>query len=164
MSFRGLTPWLSRRHGVLRSPSDNPMQDFYREMDRVFEGFFGDFGLAENGKQRLALVPSVDVAETDKAFEITADLPGVEEKDVEVTVSDGLLTMKGEKKTETEQTDKNYHRAERSYGAFTRSISLPAEIDEAKIAACFKNGVLTVTLPKKPDAKARFKRIDVKAA
>jgi HSP20 family protein len=107
-----------------------------------------------------------DVAETDDAVKISADLPGLTEKDIDVSVAEGVLTIKGEGKTETEtdEKDKHYHRVERSYGAFERAMSLPNDVDESKIAADFKNGVLEITLPKKPEAKKKAKKIQVKAA
>ena len=107
-------------------------------------------------------MPSVDVGETDKAFEITAELPGMDEDDIEVTLTDAGLTIKGEKKSEREETEKDYHRLERSFGSFQRFFAVPEEVDAAKIDARFKKGVLTVTLPKTAKAKAR--KIKVKAA
>ena len=136
-------------------------------MDRLFDRFAKGFGpsrfepFSDEGAEFA--VPAVDFAEDEKAYTVTAELPGIEEKDVDVTVSGGMLTIKGEKKKETEEKDKNYYLSERSYGSFQRSFSLPEGIDQAKIAANFAKGVLTVTLPKNADAR-KPQKIDVKAA
>ena len=98
----------------------------------------------------MAMAPRVDVSETDTELKIEAELPGIDEKDVEVVLSDGRLTIKGEKKQEKEEKKKDYHMVERSYGSFARSIVLPFEADPDKVKATFAKGVLTVTVPKPP--------------
>ena len=102
-----------------------------------------------------------DVSETDKAIEITAEVPGIDEKEIEVTLSDGVLTIKGEKKAETEKQEQDYHLTERRYGAFSRSFRLPDTIDEAKVKASFDKGVLAVALPKRPQVKKQEKKIPI---
>ena len=111
-----------------------------------------------------AAAPAVDVAETEKAYEITAELPGMDEKNIEVKFADGLLTITGEKKEEKEEKKKDYYLSERSYGSFQRSFQVPDSVDADKIEATFKKGVLTVTLPKTAAAQKAAKKIDVKAA
>jgi HSP20 family protein len=106
----------------------------------------------------------MDVAETDKAYELTAELPGMSESDVEVVASNGVLTIKGEKKEEKEEKKKDYYISERRYGSFERRMQVPDEVDADKIAATFKKGVLTVTLPKKAEAQKPTKKIEVKGA
>jgi HSP20 family protein len=108
-----------------------------------------------------ALAPSIDVSETESELRIEADLPGVEEKDVDVTVADNILTIKGEKRAEKEETKKNFHVVERSYGSFSRSLTLPFAADPSKAKATFKNGVLSITLPKPPEVKAKAKKIAI---
>jgi len=108
--------------------------------------------------------PAVDVSEDDKAYKVTAELPGLTEKDVEVKLSGDMITIKGEKRQEKEQKEQSYHVSERSYGAFERSFTLPADVDRDKIAADVSKGVLTVLLPKKPGTKPAEKKIEVKAA
>jgi HSP20 family protein len=129
-------------------------------MDKLFERFF------ESGARELPSVgawePKVDVAETKDAITVKAEIPGVEGKDISVTVSDGVLTIKGEKDEEKEEKDKHFHRVERSYGAFARVMRLPAAVDGGKATASFKDGVVTITLPKAPEAKGTS--IPVKAA
>ena len=107
--------------------------------------------------------PAVDMSEDEKAYKITAELPGVEAKDVEVSLSGDMLMFKGEKHQEKEEKDKNYYLCERSYGAFQRSFQLPDGIDRDKVAADFAKGVLTITLPKTPQAQKQSKKIEVKA-
>ena len=136
-----------------------------REIDRVFTDFgrnipsLGDFGKSASGMK-------VNVAETDDAIEVTAEIPGVDAKDIDVQLKDGVLTIKGEKKEEKEEKDekKNYHLVERSYGMFERSFSVGNDLEADKVDAKFDKGVLKVTLPKLPAAKAKAQKIEVKPA
>ena len=122
-----------------------------QEIDRLFDRF------TEPGwPQRPALgdwEPKVDVSETKDAVVVRAEIPGVDQKDIGLSLQEGVLTIKGEKEEEKEEKDKRYHRVERSYGAFARAIRLPAAVDSSKVSATFKDGVLTVTLPKTAAAK-----------
>ena len=108
--------------------------------------------------------PSVDVSEDDKAYKITAELPGLEPKDVEISITGDMLVLKGEKKEEREKHDKNYHMSERTYGSFERTFTLPDQIDRDKIAADLAKGILTITLPKTKEAQKPAQKIEVKAA
>jgi HSP20 family protein len=103
----------------------------------------------------------VDVTDTDKEVKVCAEIPGVDAKDIDVSVEDGRLTIKGEKKCEQEEKEKGQYRMERSYGSFERSIPLPTDVDESKAKAEFKKGVLRLTLPKRPGAPPRRKKIPV---
>jgi HSP20 family protein len=107
-------------------------------------------------------MPAEDVAETDKAYEITAELPGLDEKNIEAKLANGMLSIKGEKQEEKEEKQKDYYRRERSFGSFERSFQVPEGIDTDKIAASFKNGILSVTLPKSAEAQKQAKKIEVK--
>lgn len=149
-----------------------PFEALRKEIDRVFEDFGDGFwrqpfrslaALEHAWPSKLAATP-VDVSETDKAYEITAELPGMDEKNIEVSVANGGLTIKGEKKDEKEEKKKDYYVSERRYGSFERYFTLPDSVDAAKIEATFKNGVLKVTLPKTAEAQKPAKKIDVKAA
>ncbi len=131
-----------------------------REIERVFDSFTNNWPSLDF--RATGLTPSMDIAESDKDIEITAELPGLEEKDVQVNVADDVLTIKGEKKAEKEEKDKNYHRIERSYGSFYRSLQLPSGVSADAIKATLKNGVLKVTVTK--PAAAQPKKIEVKAA
>jgi HSP20 family protein len=116
------------------------------------------------GEFKRGKVPAVDVVDTGTNYEITAELPGLDEKDIEVKFSDGTLTIRGEKKEEKEEKKKDYFMSERHYGSVQRSFNAPDGIDPEKIEAAFKNGVLTVTLPKTAEVQKKVKRIEVKKA
>jgi len=132
-----------------------------REFDRIFrETFPGFFGEQELSTRTWA--PPVDIYETENALVLKADVPGVDPKDVDIRVENGVLYLKGERKFEKEVKEENYHRCERCYGAFTRSFSLPSSIDAEKVSAEYKDGQLTLTLPKKEEAKPKTIKIEVK--
>lgn len=141
---------------------DDPFFSLQREIDRVFNRFTTDFQLPKAGDIERFLEPDVDVSETDHDVQIAVELPGVDEKDVDVTLADSMLTIKGEKRAETEDKGKDYRVVERSYGAFERVIPVPYEIDPDTVDAKFAKGVLTVILPKPPEAKAKQKKIEIK--
>jgi HSP20 family protein len=134
-----------------------------REMERVFESFGRDFGWPAEGSRAAAMTPSIDVSETESELKIDLDLPGVEEKDVDLVIADNVLTVKGEKKAQREDKKKDFHLVERSYGAFSRSLTLPFAVDPDKAKATFKNGVLSISLPKPPEVKAKAKKIAISA-
>ena len=149
----------------------SPLAELHREVDRLFDEFMGEFRPWRSrvgfwGDGEGAVAPKIDVSETDKEVQVTADMPGMDEKDIEVTLADGILTIKGERKAEKEEKDekKSYHRIERSYGLYSRSIALPSEVDENKVKADFTKGVLTIKMPKSAQAKSKVKKISIKAA
>jgi HSP20 family protein len=109
-------------------------------------------------------MPSLDVKENDTSVIVEADLPGMDEKDINLTIQNGILTLRGEKKSERKDEGENYLVTERSYGSFQRAIRLPDGLDEDKAQARFEKGVLTVTLPKRPDAAKTQKRIEIKSS
>jgi HSP20 family protein len=162
MYWPALRPF-GRGKTEVATAEDDPFGSFRREMDRLFDSFGREFGWPASGRAGV-LAPSIDVSETDNEIRIEAELPGVEQKDVEVVVADNLLTIKGEKKSEKEEKKKDYHLVERSYGGFARSITLPFAAEPDKAKASFKNGVLTITLPKPPEVKAKSRKIAVQAA
>lgn len=163
MNLRSLIP-VSRNRDITRRDDDHPFFSLQREIDRLFQDFGRGFPSLTAGFSRGArdLMPAIDVTESDGEIEITAELPGLEEKDVEINVSDNLLTIRGEKKAEKEDKQKDYHLVERSYGSFYRTLELPPGVDADKIKADISKGVLRVTVPK-PAAK-QAKKIDVKSA
>ncbi|HLW64328.1 MAG TPA: Hsp20/alpha crystallin family protein [Gemmataceae bacterium] len=137
------------------------MEEARKEFDDVFQRLFRHH-LAPNGEgAALAWSPRVDVSETDKEFVVKADLPGVDPKDVDISIRDSVLTVKGEKKTEKEEKKENFHRVERFQGSFYREIPMPSGVDESSISATTAKGVVTVTIPKKPEAQP--KKIPLKA-
>jgi HSP20 family protein len=150
-----------------------PLESLKKEVDRLFEDFGDDFwrrpfrslaGLEKDWTKKFVTTPAVDVSESEKAFEITAELPGMDQKNVEVNLANGGLIIKGEKKEESEEKKKDYYVSERRYGSFERYFDLPKGVDADKIEATFKNGVLKVTMPKTAEAQKPAKKIDVKAA
>jgi HSP20 family protein len=151
-----------------------PFESLRREMDRLFDDFqlgswrspFGrsllDTEPFGRGEAALIRAPAVDVDEHDKAYEITAELPGMDESNIDVKFSDGVLSIRGEKREEKEEKKKDRYLSERRYGSFQRSFRVPDSVDADKIEANFKNGVLTVTLPKMPEAVKAEKKIAIK--
>jgi len=156
MDLKSLIP-VSRNRNVARRDW-SPFDTLQREIDRLFD----DFSRGLPTFRSPDLTPTIDVTETDREIEITAELPGLEEKDVEVNVAENLLTIRGEKKAEKEDKSKNYHVVERTYGAFARSIALPDGVDPDAIKATIAKGVLKVTVPK--PAPAQAKKVEIKAA
>ena len=145
----------------------NGETDVFSSLQREIDQVFKDFGRglpAFAGPRNGAITLKLNVAETDGAVEVTADVPGVDAKDIDVQFRDGVLTIKGEKKLEKEDKQKDYHTVERTYGMFERSFSLPAEVQADKIEATFDKGVLKIMLPKAPEAQAKVKKIEVKPA
>jgi HSP20 family protein len=140
-------------------------KSFRGEMDRLFDRFsFPSLPSLFGGQKDFSFnVPAVDVTEDNKAYKIAAELPGLDEKDIEVTVNDDMLVLKGEKRQEKEENDKNTYVSERSYGSFQRAFSLPTGVDRNKITADFSKGVLTMTLPKTAEAQHQQKKVAIKA-
>jgi HSP20 family protein len=153
-----------------------PFDTLRREVEQLFDDFGENFWRLPTRRSIFDIeplwrreaaweaAPAVDVAENEKAYEITAELPGMDEKNIEVKVANGNLTIKGEKQEEKEEKKKDYYLHERHFGSFERSFEMPEGVDADKIEANFKKGVLTVTLPKRPEAQKPAKKIEVKAA
>ena len=150
-----------------------PFENLRREVDRLFEGFILSpfrlpfrrpaFGIEPFlAPESWVAVPAVDFVEKDNAYEVHADLPGIDEKDIEVKVANGVLTIKGQKEEAKEEKKEDYHLRERHYGSYERALRVPDAVDTDNIAATFKKGVLTVTLPKTAEAQKLVKKIEVK--
>ncbi|TWG97924.1 HSP20 family protein [Mesorhizobium sp. J18] len=169
MSVRDLIPW-SRNNGnqvpsLFRDGDRDPFLSLHREVNRLFDDVFRSFDsrLPSFGR-RFSFGegwPSVEISDNEKEIKVTAEVPGLEEKDIEVLLDDGVLTLKGEKRSETEDKDRQF--SERFYGRFERRIPLGVEVQEDKVDARFKNGVLTVTLPKSEKAQSQVKRIAIRS-
>lgn len=156
--------------------SRHPLLTLRQEMDRLFDDFLGGFTLAPFGRGlegdpwgrfRGAFgiaYPTVDAAETEQEYQITAELPGMTEKDVEVTLANGMLTLKGAKNEVKEERKKDYFMSERRYGSFQRSVRLPDDADPDKVAATLKNGVLMIVVPKTAQAQPEHRKVEIKAA
>jgi HSP20 family protein len=161
MANRDLTPWTGSR-GLTPFELD-PFTSFRRQVDRLFDDFFTPLEPRSFAAAATAgSWPIVDVHETDQAYRVTAELPGLEQKDVEVSLRDNVLTISGEKREERTEEDGGRTYAERTFGRFQRSIPLQAEVDPDKVQASFKNGVLTVEAPKNPAARDKARRIEVR--
>jgi len=136
-----IVPWSRKEDRSLAERGSDPFNYLRHQVNRVFEDFWGEPWLARGGEMVAGFAPQVDVTETDKEIKVCAEIPGVDAKDVDVTVEDDMLTIKGEKKYEREENEKGQYRMERSYGSFKRSIPLPVEVDDAKAKAEFKSEV-----------------------
>ena len=147
-----------------RVANDDPFVRLWNNVDRLFNNFFGESGLTDWQPATGTVGLPIEVYETASEIKVVAELPGVEEKDVTVELAGNILTIKGEKKVENEHKDEGYYLAERRYGTFSRMLQLPYEIEADKVQAVFKNGVLTITMPKPAELQRQPKRIEVKAA
>lgn len=175
MAFNLLpSKWINKRNNVAVRRGDeqeHPIYSLQREMNRIFEDFFhtADFPTMGGASglfpfstfERSAASPRIDLQETDKELRVSAELPGMTDKDIDLSLTKEMLTISGEKKQETEQNVKGWHCAERSYGAFKRVIPLPCEVDPDRCTASFKDGVLTVSLSKTLQAQATLKSIPI---
>jgi HSP20 family protein len=151
---------------AIRRENDSPMMAIQNEMNRMFDSLFNDpFDLPPLAIRKMPaeFSPRVNVSESDTAMQVTAELPGMDEKDIQISLEQDCLVLSGEKKTETEESGKNFHRLERTSGSFQRVIPLVSEIQEDMVDATFKNGVLTITLPKAASAAKAAKKITVKS-
>lgn len=167
MSVRDLIPWGrpgNQAPTVFRDEDRSPFLSLHREVNRLFDDVFRSFDGRLPAFGSLSSFgpswPSVEIAETDKEIKVTAEIPGLEEKDIEVLLNEGVLTLKGEKRSETDDKDRQF--SERFYGRFERRIPLGFEVEDDKVSADFRNGVLSVTLPKTERAQAKARRIAIK--
>jgi HSP20 family protein len=169
MTIRNLVPRFGRGRDNMpvRRGEYDPYRDFQREMNRLFDDFFMDFPLAPRWGERdlpsAAFSPRVDVSETDKDVIVSAELPGMDEKDISVEMDDAAITIRGEKQEEKEDKGKNWYSREQSYGSFHRAIPLPASVDGSKAKAKFKKGVLTVTIPKHEEEQTKRKTLTIES-
>jgi HSP20 family protein len=169
MSTRSLTPWRWGRRNVPagREVEASPLDAFQREMNRLFDDFFKGFGLRPFGEEMEAagaFYPQIDMTEDEKSIYVTAELPGLDEKDIDINLSKDSLTIKGEKKEEKEEKGKESYYMERSFGSFTRVLPIPADINPDKVEATFRKGVLNITLPKVQKEKKEQKKIEIKSS
>lgn len=167
MSVRDLLPF---GRSVPVTHGSNPIMSFQDEVNKLFSDFFGDLSLPRWGRLSephealWAVSPAVDVTENDKEFKISCELPGMEPKDVQITTAEGYVTIKGEKKQESKDEREGYFRQERSYGSFQRVVALPDTASFEKAEASYRNGVLTLSVPKKAGAQVKERKIEIKQA
>jgi HSP20 family protein len=162
MANSELTPWTGGRG--LSPLGRDPFTSFRRQMDRLFDDFLapGEQRSFATGGDGARLWPSVDVTETDKAYHVTAELPGIDQADVEINLRDNALVISGEKRQETRDANGGRSYTERTFGRFERILALPDEVDADHVEATFKNGVLAITLPKNPKAQDKARRIEIR--
>ncbi len=159
MSITNLMPWRRKEHKIaVNREEEHPLALFERDVQRMFDEFFKGFGLLPTWELDWSgFSPQVDIVDGEKELKVSVELPGLDEKDIEVSLSHDLLTISGEKRQEKEDKGKNYYRMERSYGSFKRSIPIPCEIKAEGVEATFKNGVLNIVLPKAIEGQCRQK-------
>ncbi len=157
LTHLNLVPWGLYKRSPARRPELTSWPLLRNDMDRLMDSFFGDSSRGSDDETMLS--PSLDVAETDKEFSVRVELPGVKEENIDVSVADQMLTIRGEKKEESEQNEKNFHRSERRFGSFQRAVELPQNVDAEKVTADFNNGVLSIHIPKTATAAARKVKI-----
>jgi HSP20 family protein len=141
-----------------------PITSFYQDMDRMFDQVLRSFGVPSlsSGRNNMMFVPNVDISSTDSEYNIEVEVPGISENDIRIeVVKDGQLCICGEKRLENENQDKDFHRIERSYGSFSRTLSLPEDADREGIRAEFNNGVLTIIVPRRESFASQGKRIEI---
>jgi HSP20 family protein len=147
------------------------LQHFHREFDRIFDQAFRGFGLSQTWLDGVLwprmtdgmLKPTLDLSATDKEYTLAVEIPGVDEKDVKLEIADDTLTIRGEKKQEKEEKDKNFYRVERSYGSFQRVLSLPEDADQEAVKATFKKGILTISMPRRAMPQTNARKIEIKS-
>jgi HSP20 family protein len=161
MDLKNLIPF-GKKNLQVRREEDNPFAMMQREMNRIFDAFNRNWGLDAFPEFTSSFMPRLDISEDVKAFTVTAELPGMSEKEIDLSITGDTLTIRGEKKEEKEDKGKNYHYSERSYGSFMRSIPLPGQVNTDKVSASFNKGVLSITLPKSAATLETSKKISVK--
>jgi len=164
MKLNSIMPWKKGdSHLSHVRTGDDPLNLLQRRMNHLFDDFFGGQLSDRWGRFGDDFAPQIDISETSGELRISAELPGLDEKDVEVTLTDNVLTLKGEKKEEHVEDKEDHYHSERSYGYFERAVQLPDGTDTEKAKAKFKKGVLEIAIPKKPEAQTRSKKIELES-
>ena len=169
MTISDLVPWNKKRQDLAADQGEKDLlPDLRIQMNRLFDEFFerpfGSSSMFSDSPLERDFAPLLDISETDKEITVTAELPGLEPDEIDLTFNQGSLTISGEKHAEQEQEGETYYRIERSYGSFQRTVALPPDVDEDKIKATFKRGVLRVVVPKSRNANKKSRRITVKSS
>lgn len=161
MNIHQLIPTTGRRDTSGKKQSAyHPLRSLQQDIDLMFDNFFQGFP-SESTHSGL-LTPHMDISETEKNYKVTLDIPGVDEKDLDISITGDTLSIRAEKQYENKEEGQRYHRVERSYGSYAKQLTLPSEVDADAISADYKNGVLTLDLPKKPEAQPVSKKIALK--
>jgi len=165
MAWKDLITWNRKKQEHIQPELQHPVATLHREVDRLFDDFFRGFDRFPTSafrEERLTeFSPKINISENDKEIEVTVEVPGMDQNDVEINLRDDILTIRGEKKQEKEEKDKEYYHVERSYGSFYRSLQIPCEVEQDKVKATFKKGVLKINLPKSEKARENVRKIEV---
>lgn len=166
MAWKDLITWNRKKQQQIHPEHPHPIAGIRREVNRLFDDFYRGFGrvpaLPYGEEELFGFSPKVNVSENDKEIEVSVEVPGMEQNDVDITLRDDMLMIRGEKKQEKEEKDKEYYYVERSYGSFCRTLQLPCEVDREKVNASYKKGVLRINLPKSEEIKENVRKIEVK--
>lgn len=164
MTGKHITPWHHRRGSELDVRRDtDPILRLQREMNRMFETFFDNpFGAMRSMEGFEGFAPNIDVYETDREIRMDVELSGMDEKDIDISLRNNILTISGKRENEETEKDKSYYRHERSFGSFRRSIQLPEEVDDQRIEASYSKGILKVVLPKHEQSVTTRRKIEIK--
>ena len=154
--------FISKNLPVKRDEDSHPLTRMQNEMNRMFDRFFDNTRISPFQEGALNAFPSIDIKETKKDVQVSAELPGLEAKDIDISIRENILTLRGEKRQESKREEEDYYQMECAYGSFNRSIPLPSEVESDKVTAKFKNGVLKIFMPKKPAAQQKSKKIEIK--
>ena len=154
--------FISKNLPIKREDAKQPLQRLQSDMNRIFDRFFEDFRMLPFQNRDLASFPRIDIKETKKEVLVSAELPGMDVKDIDISITNPILTLRGEKEQESKHEEEDYYHMERSYGSFNRSIPLPSEVESDNVKAEFKNGLLKVSMTKKPEAQQKGKKIEIK--
>ncbi|OPY01636.1 MAG: Spore protein SP21 [Syntrophorhabdus sp. PtaB.Bin047] len=164
MTTRRIPPLAKRPQGTARLPEEYPLLSLRTNIDRLFDHFLSGFDISPFAATPSMFNPSIDVADSGRELRVTVELPGMDEKDIDVSVTQNSLTIRGEKKDETEEKGNSYHRMERVYGSFTRTIPLPVEVNVDGAKANYRKGVLSITIPKTEKALKEAKKIPIRVS
>jgi HSP20 family protein len=164
MTTRRISPLAKKAQSTARLSEENPLLSLRNNIDRLFDNFLSGFSIGPFAATTAMFNPSIDVADSGKELKVTVELPGMDENDIDVSVTQNTLTIRGEKKDETEEKGNSYHRMERVYGSFTRTIPLPVEVNVDGAKANYRKGVLSITIPKTEKALKEAKKIAVKVS
>lgn len=163
MNNKKITPAERMRKDIVRYTEQNPFDLLRNRIDKVFDSFFADSASRTVAAPPLPFHPNVDVKDSGKEIRVIVELPGMDEKDIDISLNDNLLTIKGEKKAEKEEKGDNYYHTERTFGYFSRTVPLPSEVRVEDASAAYKNGILKITLPKTERVLKEAKKIQVRS-
>jgi len=162
MTIKDIIPsWKKQEDAVQKDNFEHPFYAMQRDMNRLFDNFFDEFRMTPFTDRLSTQFPQIDVKENEKSITVEAEVPGMDEKDIQISLTKNMLELHGKKTQEKEEKNQHYYHVERSFGSFQRRIPLHCEVDENNVEAVFKKGILKITLPKTPEAQQKTKRIPI---